>query len=461
MDITNIGWIILLLTIYGFIKSEKILLYVTVFFSIFTAASIVNIEVTNTGILPFYLPATFWILKVTIRYIKTDTLKEKISEIRKNKLIKALLVLIAIVFISNIINVLIQKNIYYTNFIGETINVKFSFYNITQTIYFYFIIVFTIYLILEVKSKKEIKKVFAIFSVSCIFAILWGIIQFCMFYLNIEYPHYLFNNNISLGQLYNQMVYGVKRINSIALEPSTFALNLLAFISITFPFWIFKYKEIFQNVIKKYILQVIIIITLICAILTTSTTAYVGIIVLILFLTIYGVFFSIENGEVRKNIKRLFNIYIVLGTITLLIIILIPKIFKMDPQTIIDALKDVTINKFKLQSGNERKAAISQSLYILSQSPLFGAGWGSFRSLDLTTNLLANLGISGLLSYLYIIFTVIKKAISIRKSNEVIMVIILSTILVPTVALMISIPDINFLYYWIILGVSYNYCIED
>ncbi|MCU9811945.1 hypothetical protein [Paraclostridium sp. AKS81] len=44
MDITLIGWIALIISIYGFIKNEKILLYSAVFFSTFTATSFINIE---------------------------------------------------------------------------------------------------------------------------------------------------------------------------------------------------------------------------------------------------------------------------------------------------------------------------------------------------------------------------------------------------------------------------------
>ena len=47
-------------------------------------------------------------------------------------------------------------------------------------------IVFAIFIVLEIESKKDILNILKVFSASTIFAILWGIAQFCMFYLNMH-----------------------------------------------------------------------------------------------------------------------------------------------------------------------------------------------------------------------------------------------------------------------------------
>lgn len=459
MEITLIGWLTLILSIYGFIKNEKILLYSAVFFSTFTAASFINIEKTTTGIQPFYLVAGLWILKVTLQYIKSGkSIKNLINKIKENKLAKALIIFTIIIIIGEILMFIMNRSIIITDFnTKKEIAISFSKSNITQPIYLLFMVFFAIVLTLKLKSNQEIINIIKIFSISTVFALLWGILQFCMYYLNIEYPAYLFNNNISALQLHFQMVYGIKRVNSIALEPSTFSLNILTFMPLVMSLWLGDVN--ISNGIKKSnkLLVTSIILSLVCAILTTSSTAYVGVFLTIVILTVYVLRFSIKENNLYINRKKI-GIFYLIGLISLIIVlVLFVKVFNIYWGTIIDMFKDMTINKVNLESGHERGNAVKMSLEILKQAPILGAGWGSFRSLDTTTNLLANTGFIGLCSYIYIIYIPIKECILHRKCNETIAISLALMIIIPTIGLLISIPDLIFGYYWIIIVLGYNF----
>lgn len=459
MDITLIGWIALIISIYGFIKNEKILLYSAVFFSTFTATSFINIEKTTTGIQPFYLVAGLWILKAGIQYIKSGTSFKNITyEIKKNKLAKALIIFAIIIISGEVLMCIMNRSIIITDFnTKKEVVISFSKSNVTQSIYVLFMVLFATILTLKLESKKTLINIIKVFSVSSVFALVWGLIQFCMYYLEIEYPAYIFNNNISAMQAYMQVVYGIKRISSIALEPSTFALNILTFLPFIVILWLGNRTTDKSNKKFNVLLILIVIIAFICAILTTSSTAYIGLIISILILSLYVLKFSIKGQAIYKNKIKIYILYLAAFITTIILLVFITKIFEISWNELISMLKNMTIDKVNSESGHERGNAISMSLEIFKQVPILGAGWGSFRSLDMTTNLLANTGLIGLCSFIYIIYIPIKECILNRRINETISIALIFMILTPTIGLLISIPDLVFGYYWIAIVLGYSF----
>lgn len=129
------------------------------------------------------------------------------------------------------------------------------------------------------------------------FAIAWGFFQFISYYFKVPYPHYLFNNNWYAVQWFSQIENNIKRISSIALEPSTFAINLLLFLPFVLGTFL-KLKNNFKD--RKYILTFLILIfSTACAILTTSSTTYAGLIVIYGMFGIYILFGFIKKRRIR------------------------------------------------------------------------------------------------------------------------------------------------------------------
>lgn len=459
MDITLIGSIALIISIYGFIKNERTLLYSAVFFSTFTATSFINIERTTTGIQPFYLVAGLWILKVVIQYIKSGaSLKNIIEEIKQNKLAKALIIFSIIIIAGEFLTFIIHRSITITDFnTKKELIISFSKSNITQPMYLLFMIFFTIVLTLKLKSKKDVINIIKAFSISTVFALFWGLGQFSMYYLNIEYPAHIFNNNISATQAYMQVIHGIKRISSIALEPSTFALNILTFLPFIIVLWLGNTSLNKISKCKYFLLTSIIIVSFICAILTTSSTAYIGLSITMIAISVYTLKFSIKGKSIYANKNKIRVLYLIGIVITITVLVFITKIFKITWAELYSMLKNMTINKFNSQSGHERGNAVMISMEIFKQAPILGAGWGSFRSLDMITNLLANTGLIGICYFIYIIYVPIKECILNRKINETIAIALILMIITPTIGLLISIPDLVFGYYWIAITLGYNF----
>lgn len=280
MNITLIGIIVIIMSIYAFFKNQKLLLYMLIFFSTFTAAELFHIDIVKAPVQAFEFIGAIWLLREFINFIKLKPKFSKdaiINKFKENKLALAFMIFAIISVLGEAYALISGLSLNYTKTNGELGIVKFSLSNISQFVIITFIFVLMTVLSFKIKTKEEAKTLLRVFCISSIFGVIWGLIQFVSYYFGIQYPAFLFNNNIYALQCYTQIDNNVKRICSIALEPSTFAINLICFI----PFLIGaflevkgKLKENIKN--KKYIIIfAILVMTTVCAILTTSSTAYV------------------------------------------------------------------------------------------------------------------------------------------------------------------------------------------
>ena len=296
MEITLLGAVTIILSIYAFFKNKKLLLYMMVFLSTFTAANVLHITVTTTPVQTFEFTGAVWLLREFIDFIKSKPKLSKeiiINKFKENKLATAFLIFIVAIILGELFLAVSGISVPYTNADGEATLLKFGKSNITMAVIVIFVFVNMIVLSFTIKTKEEIKTLLKVFSFSTMFAVIWGLFQFVTYYLGVPYPAFLFNNNEYEMQWYNQIDNNVKRITSIALEPSTFAINLVCFIPFILGTFL-KLKEKIKE--KKYIITfLVLVITTICAILTTSTTTYVGIVAIYGMFGLYILFGFIKN----------------------------------------------------------------------------------------------------------------------------------------------------------------------
>lgn len=306
MEITLLGAVTIAISIYAFFKNEKLLLYMMVFLSPFTAANLIHITWTTTPVQTFEFTGALWLLREFINFVKSKPKITKewiINKFKDNKLATAFLIFIVVIIISEIYLIASGLSIEYTGIEGELGFVKFNKTNITRAVITIFIFVNMIVLSFKVNTREEIKKLIKIFSIASIFAVVWGLLQFVTYYFGVPYPAFLFNNNPYAAQCYDQIDNNVKRISSIALEPSTFAINLFCFLPFVLGTFL-KLKEKIKE--KKYIITfIILVLTTSCAILTTSSTTYIGLVVVYALFGIYILFGFIKNGELDNRKKNL------------------------------------------------------------------------------------------------------------------------------------------------------------
>lgn len=422
MEITILGAITAVVSIYAFFRNEKLLLYMLVFLSTFTAAQLFNITITTTPIVVFEFTGGMWILREIVNFIKKKekiNVKTIINKFKENKLATAFLIFIIAIILSEVYLAVSGLNIDYTDIDGNAAVVKFSKTNITQAVLVIFIFIVMIGLSFKIKTKEEVRELLKVFCVSSIFAVIWGLLQFITYYLGVPYPAFLFNNNEYAAQCYDQIDNNIKRISSIALEPSMFATNLMSFI----PFIMGAYLESKGKLSDKKhrILFILVILATICAILTTSSTTYVGLVAVYAMYVIYTLFGFIKNGPFDnrwKNFLKIGILTVISIAIAACMCIVFTKIgYKLgtieyiqkeqvvegqeeeEPKyndsvdNMLTTLKQMTIGKLMSGSGQERINGENIGMSMFKNSPIFGLGFGSYRTFSLFTNLLLNTGI--------------------------------------------------------------------
>ncbi len=482
MNVTIIGAMSIILSFIAIIKkNDNMLLKLVVIFSIFTASIAID---SFLVILPFEIPMVLWIIKQLIYFIKKRkelNYKNLREEFNKNKIMKAFIFIIITIITSEIYLYLSKINYaYIDNVYHELRYISFRMINITQAIRVITYFVFAIILSLRINSKKEIEDILKTFAYSTLFAAVWGIIQYILFFMNVNYPAFLFNNNPYAAQGYEQMIQGIKRITSIGTEPSVFAINLSVFLPIALQF-LLKKRE--KNEAKcKIFLNIMAVLIIVCMIMTTSATAVFSLTIIFIILLLYY-FISYIKNEKDKYYKECI-IKIILYSIISIIVALIlcyasskytsltsqndlkdnnetvenvyEKNRKIKEETV-DAIKEMTVNKLDSGSGQERLQREKDGIRFFRLSPIFGIGYFSYRTFSLFTNALVNMGILGLFAVVYLFYIVIKQIIINRKKDKEKFLLFLLCVIGMCIAYLISIPDFGYIYCWIILVCAYKY----
>jgi len=443
------------------------LIYVAIFFSSFTASSVLNIKFIKYGLQPSYYFSLLWMLSIFVELIANKNFRTNSFEIlRKYKIvyipILCLIVSAAISLAMPIIIPLLQENIQIhpiSSPWGIYSNLTFSRKNITQFMYVGFYSMIPILLLIKLRNKNQIIRCIRALFISTAFTVFWGIFQFISYYLHIKYPYYLFNNNIGYSQGWAQLAWvNLKRVNSVAAEASTYSFYLLMGLSLLV---VLILHDVY--LLNKRFTHILFGGVLITLILTTSTTAYLGFIFLLIFMFVYLLYLkaiTINKTIFLMVISKLINFTLITASIIMLIIILILFYSHKPYNYFLDIIKSLTLNKAQTISGLERVDAMKEGLKLFSKSPLFGVGIGSNRTFDMVTTLLSSTGIAGMLSFILIIVNSIKISLSsfITSNKSDIKYLSLGlalSVIVGIFTMAISIPDLNYLFFWFVIGLIF------
>lgn len=212
----------------------------------------------------------------------------------------------------------------------------------------------------------------------------------------------------------------LQRLQGLTDEPSMYAFTML-------PYFIFAIQ-------KKANIFIVLIIGL-TLLLSTSTTAYIG---LIIYLMLLIIFKKIKKKYVLWMFFSFFLIYIIFKDYIDIVInlMIIEKLF----------------NAQMTDSGLERSFSMISSFIYWSNLDvihmLFGIGIGYIRSYDFFTSLLVNVGVVGLIIFIYFILKDIK-----IKNCDFVDVNNNAIILVLFISLMTSVPEVWFPSFWLFIGI--------
>jgi hypothetical protein len=231
---------------------------------------------------------------------------------------------------------------------------------------------------------------------SAIFVCLWGMVNFFCNVTGTPYPSYLFNNSISpyAGGFLETLNSGIGRISSTALEPSIFAQSIVTVLPLTIPAWLGK-----GFVLSPWVDRFSSLFLLLLLALSTSSTGYIGTIVLAVLLVA-----ALMKTRLLFARRPLWTIAFVGASLTLAI-----GIALRFSEAAREIATSMLLEKSASGSALERIMTITQAFGYFKQYPILGVGWGSVTSHDLFMFLLSNAGIIGAATFTTVMLTVLLK----------------------------------------------------
>jgi len=294
----------------------------------------------------------------------------------------------------------------------------------TQSAYLITCVAFFLYVYKYIASGGAPERVIRIARIGVLAYVLYGFVEFTGFLITGGSVDFISNRITGVDSHYGTFQtitvggFVIERMKSLAGEPSMFAFSIV-------PFVIFFY----------YLKDRIYLLLLVAALLSTSTTAILG---LALFGLIEAVVF-----------RRFFRVAGVAAAIVAIVVL-------VDP-TIITSLADYTVTKLSLQnsSGIDRFDNLTSSLSLFAGSDffhlLFGYGFGYIRSTDGFSTLLVNTGLFGLLMYgAFSLYPLLKLTYDsgYRKALLVSNVVLL-------ILVMVSVPEFYYFHVWFLAALSW------
>jgi hypothetical protein len=447
VSITVTGFILILLGCIVYVLAPRYLSSLSVFFLPFTATAIVNMS-SGFWLTPYQLFGLLWL----IHCFQNLLLSRKVF-FSKRLVWSTFLTFsfITVVFISAIMPFLLSGKIFIqsSTTLGsiEITPLDITSRNLTTPFYVLFGGIYTILIAQENMNFQKIKHTLKIYIASGTFVSLWGAIQFFCFYLDFQYPSFIFNNSANdAGNQFNQVLIDgdfsgdILRLTSVASEPSVLAQFLITTVSIL----LFTPSNIIK---KKYALVLLNFMTLL---MSTSSTAYLGILFLCAYILVFSACMKIINLKHILSILATFCLSFYLYS-------------KFD--LVSRFINTYLLNKLSTGSGTGRLTSVSLALEYFTQSPLLGIGWGSVTSFDMFVLVLSSTGIIGIITFCSLIFHPfsslfhILKQINLRNKNYTIRKYTLEIGIFSSFLCLLSIQSISGFwyshgYFWFMLGLS-------
>lgn len=412
MEIPITGVLAFFIALGLFLFHQKYFLYAAVFFMPFSAVAVINFPLVEKSIT---YPLFFSILYLANFYIRNDW---------SDFLFKKRMMLGELFFLWCCFSSIVG---YYSDVfdIGYYNGISFS-----QLLYLWVGVSLTLTLPQQNDGASQpdleiIKTIYYSVLVVCLI----GLYQLFAYNFELPYPAFIFNNSVNpYDQGYAAFIgNGVKRISSVSTEPSIFASFLLVSFAMFYFFYISSSKRLISWDARPGV-----ILALVCLVLSTSMTAYLG-----LLLVFLSSFFLIKNNVYKA------------------IIFLSSSFFGY---FLFPYLENLVLSKLSSHSFVERSDSILKGLEYFLNAPVFGAGWGAVTVHSLPVGLLANVGLVGFVLFLIWVFTELKvSSEGMSKKKESGMGLgVTAAFLILFIIQVISGFSYVYSYFWIFFGLLIN-----
>jgi hypothetical protein len=208
-----------------------------------------------------------------------------------------------------------------------------------------------------------------------------------------------FIRNANYSMLNDTEVAGFKRIVGSFTEASSFGATTLGYFALTMRLWLLG--------VRPRLTFGLTVGSLAALLFSTSTTAYVGLVVFLVFAyasTLFRVVFR------NSNLASL--VFVVGAPLALAVIALVISLNDDYAAYFRDMADTFVLNKMATDSGIERSSWNRQAMQNFYDTFGFGAGVGSVRASSFPIAVLANFGIIGALLFLAFFVTVFYRGVS-------------------------------------------------
>jgi glucan phosphoethanolaminetransferase (alkaline phosphatase superfamily) len=280
MEITYIGWVAIPLGFVLLLTRPDFLYNLMIFFIPFSATAIINVGSVGSG---SGVPITMFFGSLYLFYKFTHicvTRKIKLPRIQTLSIQLIWIFGVAATVSSLLMPIIIDGQMLIaspTLSSNEVYPLTFSMTNLTQVIYLIYAICLTTVVAKRNLEPIQFKATLKIYLLSAFFVTAWGWLQVVCYYTDIPYPDIIFNNSITMsaqGYTAEFGELGLKRVSSVAVEPAVLAQYLMTVIPIVL--FSVNHNEPILNSSKAD--KMILLATISLLLITTSTTAYVGLV---------------------------------------------------------------------------------------------------------------------------------------------------------------------------------------
>lgn len=415
MEITSFGLVFLLICFICFFKPVKYLLYIVIISCVFQAAAVLNLY--GKGIPPCVLAEFLFIIKVLWKDSWRIVFRSSLLKILLVFVLYSATVSLIMPFVFNGIKVIVPGETTDSDLaMGEIMgHLKFSIRNVIQVIYL-IVNSLTIYCISRVYHEITEAQTFGIFFNAIKIVLLIGFWEFIAKVSGTYYfPDTFFYSNIGYVQYWLQGA----RMNSTFTEPSYAG----AFLSAALCGIIYLGKK-----------RGLLILVAIAFLLNLSGTGLAS-----FLLVIVCSFFFYP--------RRMYK-YILWGVL----LYLLAHLINYD-----NLVLEMLMSKGESSSGLARTGAVRYTLSLIANTYFMGVGLGSHRCFSFLTGLIAAIGISGLLLFLYFVWKLVRPVLYSNSQREGRSIVVFAGSLF--VAQCLAIPDFSFpiMWMWIYLLTILHY----
>ena len=270
--------------------------------------------------------------------------------------------------------------------------------NFTQTVYFIGDLICFLTCYIVARTREGFEAATKAFLLYCGMNILFALLDIATYQTNTSFL-LDFMRNSTYAMLDDDIVNGMKRIVGSFTEASSFSYATTGASAFAFRLWL--------GGVRPTLTLSLALINMTLLILSTSTTAYVALPVLLAYMYATTLWRAMRSSALPRSVFAFLAFAPLLLVVGVAIVLLTPSW----SATVYQMINDMIFNKATSDSGVERGSWNRSAINTFFVTYGLGAGIGTLRASSFPLAVISNLGAAGTITYgLFILITLFKRA---------------------------------------------------